>query len=185
VGVLLLVAVAGVCAFNKPLHLLYAKHQLQQILDSVGYARQPVAPPLQNPKPPPNHLRFRTYDGSWNNLEHPEIGMADTPVGRYLPESGNVARDVLAEPMVVEISERLLKQDEFHSGAPFNALAMAWVNFFVHDFYNRGVTDVLHPPEHFYKSNRSRVEQPCFLGFFSTGGVKQHAFLPSDATSGA
>jgi hypothetical protein len=33
--------------------------------------------------------------------------------------------------------------------------------------------------------NRSRVEQPCFLGFFSTCGVKHHSFLPSDATSGA
>jgi hypothetical protein len=33
--------------------------------------------------------------------------------------------------------------------------------------------------------NRSRVEWPCFLGFFSTARVNYHALLPPDATSGA
>jgi serine/threonine protein kinase len=35
------------------------------------------------------------------------------------------------------------------------------------------------------RGNRSRVEQPCFLEFFSTASVKYHASLVSDATSGA
>ena len=35
------------------------------------------------------------------------------------------------------------------------------------------------------RGNHSRVESPCFLGFFSTARVNYHAFLPSDATSGA
>ena len=154
-GVLLAV-IGGACFAYKPLHLLYAQRQLEELLTGVGYALKPVAPPLDDPTPPPNYLRFRTYDGSWNNPDHPEIGRAGTPLGRYDPESVRVTRDVLAEPSVVEVSDTLLSQKKFLSAAPFNALAMAWVNFFVHDFYNRGVTDTLDVsqrsrPEDFYK----------------------------------
>jgi hypothetical protein len=143
VGTVLLIAASGASVAYKEIHLFVDKQQLEAMLAGVGYALKPVAPPLENPTPPPNHLRFRTYDGSWNNLDHPEIGKAGTPLGRYIPESGLVDRDVLAEPSIVRVSERLLKQNRFRSAAPFNALAMAWVNFFVHDFYNRGVTDTL------------------------------------------
>lgn len=152
-SVVLLIAAGAASIAYTSLHLLYAKHQLGQLLDGVGYALKPSAPPLEDKTPPPDHLRFRTYDGSWNNLDHPEVGKAGTPLGRYIPESGLVARDVLAEPTVIQVSDRLLKQVDFRSAAPFNALAMAWVNFFVHDFYNRGVTDTqdTDPNRQYYK----------------------------------
>jgi hypothetical protein len=153
VGLVLLIVVGAASVAYTPIHLLFAKYQVQQLLDGVGYALKPVAPPLEDKTPPPDYLRFRTYDGSWNNVDHPEVGRAGTPLGRYIPESGLVARDVMAEPTVIQISDRLLKQDDFRSAAPFNALAMAWVNFFVHDFYNRGVTDTqdTDPNRQYYK----------------------------------
>src|SRR5438128_4902025 len=92
--------------------------------------------------PTRDQLRFRSTDGSWNNLEHPEIGRAGTPLGRYLPAVAATPQDVYREPSVLEVSERLLKQKQFipaaTSNGTINALAFAWVNFFVHDFYARG-----------------------------------------------
>ena len=142
--ILLLAALA--CLPHHYIQLLYSRTVLRNTLEHVGYAQAPIAPPLADMTPPPNHLRFRTYDGSWNNLKHPEIGMANTPLGRYIPESGRAPQDVNAEPSVLRISERLLKQEQFLSAAPLNALAMAWVNFFVHDFFDRGVGDNLIRP---------------------------------------
>lgn len=41
------------------------------------------------PKPVPSadgrHLKIRTADGSYNDLEHPEMGMAGTRLGRNVP----------------------------------------------------------------------------------------------------
>jgi hypothetical protein len=150
-GGLLIVIAAVACLPHQFIELLYAKKQLEVLLDGVGYARIPVAAKLDDATPPPDHERFRTYDGTWNNLDHPEIGRAGTPLGRYLPESGEVPRDVLGKPEVTAVSNTLLRQTEFRSAAPINALAMAWVNFFVHDFYNRGVTDTLGTTQDYYK----------------------------------
>jgi Animal haem peroxidase len=153
VSLVLLIGAGAASIAYTPIHLFFAKQELGKLLDHVGYALKPVAPPLEDKTPPPDYLRFRTYDGTWNNVDHPEVGRAGTPLGRYIPESGLVARDVLAEPTVIQISERLLRQVDFRSAAPFNALAMAWVNFFVHDFYNRGVTDTqdTDPNRQYYK----------------------------------
>ena len=144
VNVLVLLVASAVCLLHHPLQLLYAKYELETMLTALHYASIPIAPRRANvPAPAPANLKYRTYDGSWNNLNYPEVGMANTPLGRYLPESGRVPRDVNAAPSPIEISATLLKQDKFQSAAPINALAMAWVNFFVHDFYNRGVGDTL------------------------------------------
>jgi hypothetical protein len=125
-----LVAVGALCVAYKPVQLFFARRDLERLLDGVGYGLKPVAPPLAaNASPPANYLRFRTYDGSWNNLSHPEVGQAGTPLGRYMPASADAPHDVLAAPSVVTVSNTLLKQTDFQSAAPFNALAMAWVNF--------------------------------------------------------
>ena len=41
------------------------------------------------PRPPPcdNFARFRTYDGSCNNLENPKFGWTFTPYQRILPNA--------------------------------------------------------------------------------------------------
>src|SRR5207248_10805491 len=102
----------------------------------VGAGRGTAAAPRRE------RVRCRSTDGSWNNLEPPEIGRAGTPLGRYLPAVAATPQDVYREPSVLKVSERLLKQKQFipaaTSNGTINALAFAWVNFFVHDFYARG-----------------------------------------------
>ena len=138
----LVVVIAAVTLLNFQFNLLYGRHILLGILDKAAY------PPPVDPRsatmaaPTRDQLRFRSTDGSWNNLEHPEIGKAGTPLGRYLPAVAATPQDVYREPSVLKVSERLLKQKQFlpaaTSNGTINALAFAWVNFFVHDFYARG-----------------------------------------------
>src|SRR5205823_4064122 len=127
---------------NFQFNLLYGRHILLGILDKAAYP-PPVDPrTATTPAPTRDQLRFRSTDGSWNNLEHPEIGRAGTPLGRYLPAVAATPQDVYREPSVLMVSERLLKQKQFIPAATshgtINALAFARVNFFVHDFCARG-----------------------------------------------
>ena len=138
----LVVVIAAVTLLNFQFNLLYGRHILLGILDKAAY------PPPVDPRtattaaPTQDQLRFRSTDGSWNNLEHPEIGRTGTPLGRYLPAVAATPQDVYREPSVLKVSERLLRQKQFipaaTSNGTINALAFAWVNFFVHDFYARG-----------------------------------------------
>jgi hypothetical protein len=140
-GVLLAI-IAGLTLPNFYINLLYARSELRGILERVGYP--PRVEGRASPSEPPSeeHIRFRTADGSWNNLSHPEMGKAGTPLGRYLRASATAPQDVYRDPSVLRISEQLLKQERFlpaaTSNGTLNALAFAWVNFFVHDFYARG-----------------------------------------------
>lgn len=142
VNALLLVVIAGLTLPNFYINLLYARSELRGILDQVGYPRRVAEPASPSTDPSADHLRFRTADGSWNNLQHPDMGKAGTPLGRYLPAAATAPQDVYREPSVLRISDELLKQRRFipaaTSNGTLNALAFAWVNFFVHDFYARG-----------------------------------------------
>src|SRR6266849_6456210 len=132
-----LTIIAAVTLLNFQLNLLYGKQVLLGVLNKTDYP-----PRVDAGAPTPEQLRFRTIDGSWNNLTHPEVGKAGTPLGRYVPASATTPQDVYREPSVLRVSERLLKQNQFIPAATSNgtisALAFAWVNFFVHDFYARG-----------------------------------------------
>ena len=139
-AVLFVIAAATLLHFQ--LNLLYGRQILLGILDKAGYPPRVDERTATTETPTRDQLRFRSTDGSWNNLSHPELGKAGTPLGRYLPASGATPQDVYREPSVLKISERLLKQKQFIPAATSNgtisALAFAWVNFFVHDFYARG-----------------------------------------------
>lgn len=138
----LLVVFAAVTLLNLQFNLLYGRHVLLGVLEKTGYPPRVDLRTATSETPSPEHLRFRTADGSWNNLNYPEIGKAGTPLGRYVPASATTPQDVYREPSVLRVSERLLKQKQFipaaTSNGTINALAFAWVNFFVHDFYARG-----------------------------------------------
>ena len=137
---IVIIAIPTLLSFQ--LNLLYTRHVLLGILDKTGYPPRVDERAATTEAPSPEHLRFRTADGSWNNLRYPEMGKACTPLGRYVPASANTPQDVSREPSVLRISDRLLKQKQFipaaTSNGTINALAFAWVNFFVHDFYARG-----------------------------------------------
>ena len=138
----LVTMLAAATLLNFQLNLLYGRHVLLGVLEKTGYPPHVDAGAATSAAPSPEQLRFRTIDGSWNNLLHPEVGKAGTPLGRYVPASATTPQDVYREPSVLRVSERLLKQKQFLPAATSNgtisALAFAWVNFFVHDFYARG-----------------------------------------------
>jgi hypothetical protein len=58
-------------------------------------------------------LTERSPNGSWNDLDHPEMGMAGTRFGRNVPlEDTWPDRDRTLEPNPREISRRLMTHDE-------------------------------------------------------------------------
>ncbi|TMI76923.1 MAG: hypothetical protein E6H05_02660 [Bacillati bacterium ANGP1] len=138
----LLVIIAVLTLLNFQFNLLYGRQVLLGVLEKTGYPPRVDERTATSETPSPEHVRFRTADGSWNNLKYPEMGKAGTPLGRYVPASATKPQDVYREPSVLRISDRLLKQKQFipaaTSNGTINALAFAWVNFFVHDFYARG-----------------------------------------------
>jgi hypothetical protein len=137
-----LMIVATLTLLNFQFNLLYARHVVVGILEKSGYPPPVDKEAATFQTPSPAQLRFRTADGSWNNLNYPEMGKACTPLGRYVPASATTPQDVYREPSVLRISDRLLKQKQFIPAATshgtINSLAFAWVNFFVHDFFSRG-----------------------------------------------
>ncbi len=91
--------------------------------------------------------RFRTADGSWNNLGDPMEGAAGTRFGRNVstaairPESGAA----LMTPNPRRVSLELLTRGDQMQEIPFlNLLAAAWIQFQIHDWVSHG--ENLAPP---------------------------------------
>jgi hypothetical protein len=85
------------------------------------------------------YLKARTDDGSYNDLEHPEMGMAGTRFGRNVPlkeayqDSAN-----LMNPNPRLVSQKLLTREEFQPATILNLLAAAWIQFQTHDWFSHG-----------------------------------------------
>jgi Animal haem peroxidase len=107
----------------------------------VDTSRLPSVNPVQ---PPPFEERFRTErqpDGSWNDLDHPEMGMAGTRFGRNVALSETWPdKDRMLEPNPREISRRLMTRDELIPATAGNALIAAWLQFMIHDWFRHGTS---------------------------------------------
>ena len=90
--------------------------------------------------PHPSVLAYRTADGSWNDLEHPDMGRAGTRFGRNSPpdESWPEVTPGFSRPSPREISLRLMTRDVFKPATSLNVLAAAWIQFQVHDWFDHG-----------------------------------------------
>ena len=102
-----------------------------------------IAPTDHLPKPQPSpdgrHFRARTDDGSFNDLGHPEMGMAGTRFGRNVPlEDAYPDEKSLLTPNPREISRRVMTRDEFIPATILNVLAAAWIQFENHDWFSHG-----------------------------------------------
>lgn len=97
-------------------------------------------PPLkENPDPnavPEDKVRFRTFDGTYNDLRYPEMGKANARFGRNFPLD-RVYPDTahLMTPSPRTISRQLLTRQTFQPVEVLNLLAAAWVQFQVHDWF--------------------------------------------------
>jgi len=94
--------------------------------------------------------QFRTADGSWNNLDNPKEGAANTRFLRNVDLSATTPEEDprLSRPNAREISLQLLKRPDGADGKPIvqevpflNLLAASWIQFMNHDWVSHGDTE--------------------------------------------
>jgi hypothetical protein len=106
-------------------------HDTSQLPDKNKLA-QPVASNS-------NHLTARTADGSYNDLNQPEMGMAGTRFGRNVPlTEAKYDPAKLLTPSPRLISDKLLARQEFQPATILCLLAAAWIQFETHDWFSHG-----------------------------------------------
>jgi hypothetical protein len=102
-----------------------------------------IAPTDRLPRPEPSpdgrHLRARTDDGSFNDLEQPAMGMAGTRFGRNVPlQDAFPDENTILTPNPRTLSRQLLTREEFRPATILNVLAAAWIQFENHDWFSHG-----------------------------------------------
>jgi hypothetical protein len=99
------------------------------------------APPV--PQRTPEHLIARSVDGTYNDLDHPDMGRAGARFGRNIPLDKvlPVTPEQLMEPSPREVSRRLLTRTTFRPAGTVNTLAASWLQFMIHDWFTHGEGD--------------------------------------------
>jgi len=89
------------------------------------------------------YLTARTSDGTFNNLEMPLMGSANTRFGRNVPLDRTVVEDdrSILWPNPRTVSRELLTRDSFIPATTLNLHAAAWLQFMVHDWLSHGQND--------------------------------------------
>jgi hypothetical protein len=84
--------------------------------------------------------KFRTPDGSYNDLSDPDMGMAGTRFARNVPleHAWPDPMPKLMEPNPREISRKLMRRQTFVPATSLNLLAAAWIQFMTHDWFAHG-----------------------------------------------
>jgi hypothetical protein len=109
---------------------------------------EPTVDPAKAPVPPPEgYLVSRTADGSYNDLTHPEMGMAGSRFGRNVPLDHTMPdeRARLLEPNPRVVSRELLTRTTFQPATTVNVLAAAWLQFMVRDWFSHGPSPTDNP----------------------------------------
>jgi hypothetical protein len=108
------------------------------------------SPLEENPDPaaaPEEKVKYRSYDGTYNDLKVPRMGAAGARFGRNFPLDKVIPDTVhLMDPNPREISRKLLTRKEFQPVPYLNLTATAWVQFMVHDWvaHKAGVPEDSH-----------------------------------------
>lgn len=111
----------------------------QNNLHDTSQLADPDRLPHPTPSPDGRHLVARTADGSYNDLDRPEMGMAGTRFGRNVPlADAKLDAANLLKPNPREVSRTLLARDEFKPAKMLNLLAAAWIQFETHDWFSHG-----------------------------------------------
>jgi hypothetical protein len=101
-------------------------------------------PSIDPPVAPPWHPKFeyeRTFDGSWNDRAHPEMGMAGSRFGRNVAlalTNRDDATLLIPNPRVV--SRRLMTRDAIIPATGGNALIASWLQFMIRDWLRHGTS---------------------------------------------
>src|SRR4051812_2899169 len=88
----------------------------------------------------PEYRTQRTADGTYNDLRHPEMGRAGSRFGRNIPldKVGRQPVADLLDPNPRLVSRELLTREVFQPATTLNALAAAWLQFMIKDWFNHG-----------------------------------------------
>ena len=91
------------------------------------------------PGPGDRKRRARTADGTYNDLETPDMGRAGARFGRNVPLNRTVPdQERLLEPSPREVSRKLMKREAFIPAEHINLLVAAWIQFQVHGWFAHG-----------------------------------------------
>ncbi len=84
--------------------------------------------------------KYRTPDGSYNDLSDPDMGKAGTRFARNVPLDHAFPEPMpgLMEPNPRDISRKLMRRDTFKPATSLNLLAAAWIQFQTHDWFGHG-----------------------------------------------
>jgi hypothetical protein len=87
-----------------------------------------------------HYLTARTADGSFNDLQVPDMGRAGTRFGRNVPLQRTYLQPerLLLRPNPRLVSRQLLTREKFIPATSLNLLAAAWLQFMVHDWLSHG-----------------------------------------------
>jgi Animal haem peroxidase len=138
----------------KPLGLFVLfglRNQLRQrnLADTGLLPRKPGEPLLAPVPLPPAVRRWRTADGSFNDLGDPRAGMAGARFGRNIPLDAiaPVTPESLRTPDPRRVSTMLLGRPPggFQPAETLNLLAAAWIQFMVKDWFSHGIGDMRRP----------------------------------------
>jgi hypothetical protein len=123
-----------------PLSLLSLVGLRDALRESNLYDSYEGSPPAAPDHSPADYLAIRTIDGSYNDLDAPSMGMADTRFGRNVPLSASRAEEPpeLLDPNPRLVSRELLVRHEFKPAATLNVLAAAWLQFQTRDWFSHG-----------------------------------------------
>jgi hypothetical protein len=114
---------------------------LRKDLRELNLHDVPGEPPRDYPsQPPPEAVRGRMADGSWNDLSDPNMGAIGTRFARNIDPKKVVAEKPprLYDPNPREVAQRLLARDTFKPATILNTLAAAWIQFENHNWFNHG-----------------------------------------------
>lgn len=113
-------------------------HDTSQLPDATGLPKPAADPTTVN-------LQARTADGSYNDLDHPEMGMAGSRFGRNVPLEAAIADGAnLLKPSPRLVSQALLARKEFIPATILNLNAASWIQFQTHDWFSHGTNQ----PDH-------------------------------------
>jgi hypothetical protein len=99
----------------------------------------PSNAPVNLPALCPDALRWRTADGSFNDLRDPTMGQAGTRFGHNVPIGYTYPDEAgMHDPNPRRVSRVLLTRRDFVPAPTLNVLAAAWIQFQVHDWFSHG-----------------------------------------------
>jgi hypothetical protein len=108
-----------------------------------------------------HYLIARQVDGTFNDLNYPDMGSAGARFGRNVPLNFAYPDEAaLLSPNPRTVSRELLTRHQFQPATSLNLLAAAWVQFMVHDWFSHGKNEKDDPLEIPLESDDPWPENP-------------------------